>query len=137
MYTLDFLSDRDSRIIGLDTAAIRKMLLNLLSNALKFTPQGGSVRVRVKTEGRNVKITVADSGCGMNSDTLAHLFLVRLTSGGVVSVKTDGLVLKTLIPEVLSEIGKLRLSAPLKIGDVAKENVAGSGVNLVVTEDIK
>lgn len=31
--------------------------------------------------------------------------LVRLTSGGVVSVKTDGLVLKTLIPEVLSEIG--------------------------------
>ena len=59
--------------------------------------------------------------------------LVRLTSGGVVSVKTDGLVLKTLIPE----IGKLRLSAPLKIGDVAKENVAGSGVNLVVTEDIK
>ncbi len=53
--------------------------------------------------------------------------LVRLTSGGVVSVKTDGLVL----------IGKLRLSAPLKIGDVAKENVAGSGVNLVVTEDIK
>ena len=29
------------------------------------------------------------------------------------------------------------LSAPLKIGDVAKENVAGSGVNLVVTEDIK
>ena len=63
--------------------------------------------------------------------------LVRLTSGGVVSVKTDGLVLKTLIPEVLSQIGKLRLSAPLKIGDVAKENVAGSGVNLVVTEDIK
>ena len=58
--TLDFLSDRDSRIIGLDAAAIRKMLLNLLSNALKFTPQGGSVRVRVKTEGRNVKITVAD-----------------------------------------------------------------------------
>ena len=63
--------------------------------------------------------------------------LVRLTSGGVVSVKTDGLVLKTLIPEVLSEIGKLRLSSLLKIGDVAKENVAGSGVNLVVTEDIK
>lgn len=63
--------------------------------------------------------------------------LVGLTSGGVVSVKTDGLVLKTLIPEVLSEIGKLRLSAPLKIGDVAKENVADSGVNLVVTEDIK
>lgn len=63
--------------------------------------------------------------------------LVRLTSGGVVSVKTDGLVLKSLIPAVLKEIGEIRLSAPLKIGDVAKENVAGSGVNLVVTSDVK
>ena len=58
----DFLADRDSRIIALDAEAIRKLLLNLLSNALKFTPKGGSVRVRVKTEGRFVKITVADTG---------------------------------------------------------------------------
>lgn len=35
---LDFLADRDSRIIALDAEAIRKLLLNLLSNALKFTP---------------------------------------------------------------------------------------------------
>ena len=88
--TLDFLPDRDSRIIGLDAAAIRKMLLNLLSNALKFTPQGGSVRVRVKTEGRNVKITVADSGCGMNSDTLAHLF-DRFIDGGQDPMPPRGL----------------------------------------------
>ena len=88
--TLDFLSDRDSRIIGLDAAAIRKMLLNLLSNALKFTPQGGSVRVRVKTEGRNVKITVTDSGCGMNSDTLAHLF-DRFIDGGQDPMPPRGL----------------------------------------------
>lgn len=48
---LDFLADRDSRIIALDAEAIRKLLLNLLSNALKFTPKGGSVRVRVKRRG--------------------------------------------------------------------------------------
>ena len=71
---LDFSAERDSRIIGMDAAALRKLLLNLLSNALKFTPAGGSVRVRVKTEGRFVKLSVADTGCGMNSDTLAHLF---------------------------------------------------------------
>ena len=78
---LDFLADRDSRIIALDAEAIRKLLLNLLSNALKFTPKGGSVRVRVKTEGRFVKITVADTGRGMDSDTLAHLF-DRFMDGG-------------------------------------------------------
>ena len=71
---LDFTADRDSRIIGMDAGALRKLLLNLLSNALKFTPKGGSVRMRVKAEGRFIKLTVADTGRGMNSDTLAHLF---------------------------------------------------------------
>ena len=72
--TLDFSADRDSRIISMDAAALRKLLLNLLSNALKFTPEGGSVRVRVKTEGKFIKISVADTGRGMNGETLAHLF---------------------------------------------------------------
>ena len=71
---LDFSTDRDSRIIGMDADALRKLLLNLLSNALKFTSEGGSVRVRVKTEGRFVKLSVADTGCGMSSRTLEHLF---------------------------------------------------------------
>ena len=87
---LDFLADRDSRIIALDAEAIRKLLLNLLSNALKFTPKGGSVRVRVKTEGRFVKITVADTGRGMDSDTLAHLF-DRFMDGGQDPMPPRGL----------------------------------------------
>jgi len=87
---LDFLADRDSRIIALDAEAIRKLLLNLLSNALKFTPKGGSVRVRVKTEGRFVKITVADTGRGMDSDTLAHLF-DRFMDGGQNPMPPRGL----------------------------------------------
>ena len=87
---LDFLADRDSRIIALDAEAIRKLLLNLLSNALKFTPKGGSVRVRVKTEGRFVKITVADTGKGMDSDTLTHLF-DRFMDGGQDPMPPRGL----------------------------------------------
>ena len=71
---LDFSTDRDSRIIGMDADALRKLLRNLLSNALKFTSEGGSVRVRVKTEGRFVKLSVSDTGCGMSSRTLEHLF---------------------------------------------------------------
>ena len=73
-----------------DAEAIRKLLLNLLSNALKFTPKGGSVRVRVKTEGRFVKITVADTGRGMDSDTLAHLF-DRFMDGGQNPMPPRGL----------------------------------------------
>ncbi len=72
--TLDFAADRESRIIGMDVGALRRLLMNLLSNALKFTPSGGTVRVRVRADGRFVKIIVADTGIGMGPDRLAHLF---------------------------------------------------------------
>ena len=81
---------REDKVARADAEAIRKLLLNLLSNALKFTPKGGSVRVRVKTEGRFVKITVADTGKGMDSDTLAHLF-DRFMDGGQDPMPPRGL----------------------------------------------
>ena len=87
---VDFLFAQRGVELALDAEAIRKLLLNLLSNALKFTPKGGSVRVRVKTEGRFVKITVADTGKGMDSDTLTHLF-DRFMDGGQDPMPPRGL----------------------------------------------
>ncbi len=71
---LEFSADRESRIIGMDGDALRKLMMNLLSNALKFTPAGGRVRVRVKADGASVKIIVSDTGKGMSADRLDHLF---------------------------------------------------------------
>jgi signal transduction histidine kinase len=47
---------------------------NLVSNALKFTPRGGSVRIRSAADGADTVIEVADSGPGMPADALAHAF---------------------------------------------------------------
>ena len=71
---LDFTADRDSCIIAMDAGRIERMLLNLLSNALKFTPRGGTVSVRVKTSGRSVLLSVADTGRGIAADRLDTIF---------------------------------------------------------------
>lgn len=71
---LDFTADCESRIIGMDAALLERMLLNLLSNALKFTPRGGTVSVSVKTGGSNVLLRVADTGCGIAADRLDTIF---------------------------------------------------------------
>lgn len=47
---------------------------NLLSNALKFTPEGGSVKVSLHQTEKKVEVIVADSGCGMDAETCSHIF---------------------------------------------------------------
>lgn len=71
---LEFESDVPSRIIALDAVRVERMLLNLLSNAFKFTPRGGTVTVTVHLAGRNVEIRVQDTGCGIPAEKMEGIF---------------------------------------------------------------
>jgi signal transduction histidine kinase len=51
-----------------------QVLGNLLSNALKFTPEGGSIRIRVWTQQDGVHVEVQDSGVGVPADQLPYIF---------------------------------------------------------------
>ncbi|PKV44793.1 multi-sensor hybrid histidine kinase [Janthinobacterium sp. 61] len=65
-------SDADT-IMG-DPGRIQQVIWNLLSNALKFTPQGGQVDIGVCREATRLAITVADNGVGIKKDFLPHVF---------------------------------------------------------------
>ena len=58
-------ADVDHAIVQGDPVRVRQAIGNLLSNAFKFTPPGGSVAVRVKQQGSRAVVTVADSGIGI------------------------------------------------------------------------
>ena len=47
---------------------------NLISNAVKFTPDGGSIGLSLKTEGSSVVVQVRDTGCGMKPEVGQHIF---------------------------------------------------------------
>jgi signal transduction histidine kinase len=57
-----------------DRAKLRRILLNLLSNALKFTQKGGRVEVRVEQQDGQVLISVSDTGVGIAPEDVARLF---------------------------------------------------------------
>ncbi len=61
------------REIVADKRACKQILLNIMSNAVKFTPEAGSVAVVVRADGAFVEIAVSDTGIGVTSKDLARL----------------------------------------------------------------
>ena len=57
-----------------DPARILQVLTNLLSNAIKFTPNGGSIVVRVERAGEEIRFSVTDTGIGIPADSLEAVF---------------------------------------------------------------
>lgn len=72
--TLDFVCDKPGQIIAMDAVEIERMLLNLLSNALKFTPKGGTVTVRIHVTEQFVYLSVSDTGRGIAPEKLERVF---------------------------------------------------------------
>ncbi|WP_186441304.1 HAMP domain-containing sensor histidine kinase [Aminobacter sp. J44] len=61
-----------SAVLG-DQRAVQQILINLVSNAIKFTPEGGSVSVSAVSADDTVRIFVNDTGIGIAAEDLAHL----------------------------------------------------------------
>ncbi len=66
-------TSRQSLVYG-DVGMIERVLQNLIDNALKFTPEGGVIRVEVDNEDDNVVIKVSDTGQGIPEDQIPYIF---------------------------------------------------------------
>ena len=69
-----FTSSMKQCTLWIDPDLLEKVLVNLLSNAFKFTPEGGSVRIELTEEEDRVYIRVIDTGSGIQPGNLPHLF---------------------------------------------------------------
>ncbi|WP_339785756.1 hybrid sensor histidine kinase/response regulator transcription factor [uncultured Imperialibacter sp.] len=72
--TLSIYSEVDSLDIFFDVDKIEKVFFNLITNAIKFTEDGGSVSLTIRELQESVEIDVADSGIGIPEDQLKNIF---------------------------------------------------------------
>jgi hypothetical protein len=92
-----------------------QVLSNLLGNAIKFTPEGGSVRVRVSRTGDQVVASVADTGIGIKPADLPHVF-ERFWRADGSSTKGAGLGLSIARGIVEAHGGKIWAESKLGVG---------------------
>jgi signal transduction histidine kinase len=71
---LSFHSEEDNIEVFFDRDKVEKIVTNLISNAFKFTAEGGTIDVRVKRADKDLVIEVADTGMGISKDKLDKIF---------------------------------------------------------------
>ena len=76
--------------VYLDIERFDKVLYNLLSNAMKFTPSGGSIQMTVQPAGDRCLIQICDTGIGIRADQIPHLFERFRQAEGSVSRSYEG-----------------------------------------------
>lgn len=97
-----------------DPTRVGQVLFNLLSNALKFTPKGGKIRVRTRMDGPRTLLEVEDSGRGLTSDEVRKLFQPFSQVHNSDEVEEKGTGLGLYISRALAEAqgGSLAVSSP-------------------------
>ncbi|WP_394351870.1 substrate-binding domain-containing protein [Spirosoma agri] len=71
---LQFISAKSNLPVWFDTEKLDKVIVNLLSNAFKYTPKGGLIHLRLDVLNEQVRIQVEDNGDGMTPDEQTHAF---------------------------------------------------------------
>jgi len=60
--------------IKMDTEKIQQALINIIHNAIKYTPNGGQVKVRLYSDGKFIVIKIRDNGMGIPKESLSYIF---------------------------------------------------------------
>ena len=96
-----------------DANRLQQVVWNLISNAIKFTPKGGNVQVRLERVNSQIEVSIADSGQGIAPEFLLHVFDRFRQADGSTTRKVSGLGLGLAIVKQLVELhgGSVRVSS--------------------------
>ena len=80
-------------VVDGDEARLQEVFINLIHNAIKYSPNGGKVTIRVRGERDAVRVSVSDEGIGLHPDDVERIFerLVRLPTGHGEDIEGSGL----------------------------------------------
>ncbi len=114
-----FISTEESLMMDYDPDKLLNIVFNLISNAIKFTPSGGTVTMRVaeqKNRGRQLKIQISDTGTGISKEDLPNIF-DRFHQASHHEKMTGGSGVGLAIVKELVALMKGRISVKSKAGE--------------------
>jgi two-component system CheB/CheR fusion protein len=158
--TLDVRIDDSPMIVAADPVRVRQIAWNLLTNALKFTPSGGTIRVRLAREGDDARLDVEDTGQGIAPDVMPRIFEWFHQADSGSTRREGGMGIGLALVRQLVELHEGRLEAhsdgldkgarftvwlPLQIPSTTGDNAPGGlgehrrldGLRVLVVDDVQ
>lgn len=120
--TIDFEDDGNVDIIKADRHLFKNILINLVSNALKYSAEGQEIKVCLRREGDSLVVDVKDKGIGIPNEDQIHMFERLFRASNVTNIQGTGLGLNIVKKYV-----------DLHNGSIAFESTEGQGTTFTVS----
>jgi signal transduction histidine kinase/DNA-binding response OmpR family regulator len=120
---LTFHSTEDEIVAYVDNDKIEKIVTNVLSNAFKFTPEGGSIEVAVTKDDNYVNVRISDTGIGIPNDKIPKIFDRFYQVDGSHTRKQEGTGIGLALTKELVELHK---------GTIEVESEEGKGSTFII-----
>ncbi|MBA4394690.1 MAG: hybrid sensor histidine kinase/response regulator [Desulfobacca sp.] len=116
--TLELQAQPDLPLINADPQAIEEVLTNLLNNAIKYTPEKGTIRIELKPKNDYLLIRVSDNGIGISREDLSRIFdkFYRVKSEKTRQIVGTGLGLPIVKQLVEAHLGHVEVESQLDQG---------------------
>jgi PAS domain S-box-containing protein len=111
---LEFNYDTEKAPVFGDLIRLQQVFNNLLSNALKFTHEGGNIQINLTSDDKNVSVSIRDDGQGINAETLPRIFRQFSQGNQTTTREQAGLGLGLSIVKTLVEKQKGNVTATSK-----------------------
>lgn len=121
VHRLVFMSSNESIIANLDKNLLRHILINLLSNAIKYSPDGGTVSLKIHHNSEWIMFQIEDQGIGLPADYQAKLFQQFERASNVGAIQGTGLGLSIV-----------KQAVDLHQGQVTVKSEVGQGTTFTV-----
>lgn len=119
---IDFSIDLEEIKISANKEMMEQVFVNLLDNAIKFTPEHGFISMSLTNDGDEICFRLKDSGIGMNEETLSHIFQKFYQADVSRQQEGNGLGL-TLVKQIID----------LHHGQIKIQSAVGAGTEVTVT----
>jgi len=111
-----------NRIIHSDKKLLKNIIINLITNAIKFSDEGSDIHIQTKVENGSACISVIDKGLGIGTEDQGHLFSSFFRGANATNIAGSGLGLHIV-----------KRYTDLLNGDVHLQSELGQGTTVIVT----